>query len=415
MTTPIYERAIAEVEQQFDLARDYATSARTIADTLLNTLATFASTIDGIDTTVILESTDYDVTPFTAEKPDAPDTTMNIGSPPTKGVFNNVDLSDLTIPDLTGLTLSTGSIDAAAATYDSPLLTALKARLLADVQTDIDRPSVETHKWNRGRARDLLTHQANLDSIRADWSKSGLPMPDGALMAAIEAENVRYANAYDDRSGQIAIEEGNLAIQVRQSAIAQAIQLESILMNFLNTVQERLFQASKATVEAQVQVYNAEVAKYRMMTDIYQMIANVRIAQAKNYIEIYLAEVTAFKTTVEAEAARVDALAKVFSSEIDGYRADVQAYQALSGVEAEILRTQTQLAVSRAELYLKNADIQIRQYEQLTGLRIEAMKAMGSIIAQEIAGALSGIHAQASMSRQDSADYRETHSYTSEE
>ncbi len=78
MTTPIYERAIAEVEQQFDLARDYATSARTIADTLLNTLATFASTIDGIDTTVILESTDYDVTPFTAEKPDAPDTTMSL-------------------------------------------------------------------------------------------------------------------------------------------------------------------------------------------------------------------------------------------------------------------------------------------------------------------------------------------------
>ena len=73
----------------------------------------------------------------------------------------------------------------------------------------------------------------------------------------------------------------------------------------------------------------------------------------------------------------------------------------------EIIRTQTSLAVSRAELYLKNADIQIREYEALTGLRIEVIKAMGAIVAQEVAGALSSIHAAAQMSRQDSASATE--------
>jgi hypothetical protein len=408
MTVPIYERAMVEVEQQFDLARDYVTEARGLAVGLLNNLSTISDSIRQIDTNVALEGADFSITPFIGVKPTKPDVTMNIGSPPERRVFNNIDLSDLTVPDISGLSVQTDSIDAAAVTYESALLTALKARLLSDVQTDIDRPSIEVAKWNRARARDLLTHQDILDKIRADWSKSGLPLPDGALRAEIESENVRYANAYDDRSGQITIEESNLAIQVRQSAIAQATQLEGILMNFLQTTQQRLFEASRAIVEAQLQVYNAEVAKYRMMTDIYQTLANVRLTEAKTKVEIYVAEVTGFKAEVEAEAARLDALVKTFTGEIDAYRADVQAYQALSTVETEILKTQTSLAVARAELYLKNADIQIRQFETLTGLRIEAIKSMGAIVAQEVAGALSSIHASASMSRSDSASASET-------
>jgi C4-type Zn-finger protein len=405
---PIYERAMVEVETQFGLARDYVTQARELATGLLNSLSTISDSIHQIDTNVVLAGADYAITPFTGVKPTKPDVTVNIGSPPARAVFNNIDLSDLTIPNISGLIIHTDPINAAVVTYESALLTALKARLLADVQTDIDRPLIETAKWNRARARDLLTHQDLLAQKRAEWSKSGLPMPDGALFAAIEAEDIRYANVYDDRSGQIAIEESNLAIKVRQDAVTQATQLEGILMNFLQTTQQRLFEASRATVEAQIQVYNAEVAKYRMMTDIYQTLANVRLTEAKTKVDIYIAEVTGYKAEVEAEATRIDAVVKAFSAEVDGYRADTQVYQALSTVEVEILRTQTNLAVSRAQLYSENARIQIAQYEALTGLRIEAIKAMGAIVAQEVAGALSSIHAAASMSRSDSASASES-------
>jgi hypothetical protein len=151
-----------------------------------------------------------------------------------------------------------------------------------------------------------------------------------------------------------------------------------------------------------------------MMTDIYQAISTVRIARARALVDIYMTEVTAFKASVDAEAARVDALVKAFNAEIEGYRADVQAYQALSTVEAEILRTQGNLAVARAELYLKNADIQIREYEVLNGLRIEVIKSMGVIVAQEVAGALSSIHANAGMTRSDGASYSYTESHTVE-
>lgn len=406
---PIYERAMVEVETQFNLARDYVTQARGLAEGLLNSLKTVSDSIKQIDTAVSLEGVDITkIAPFTGVKPTQPDLSINIGSPPAKAVFNNIDLSDLSVPDVSGLTIQPGSINAAAVTYESPLLTALKARLLADVQTDIDRPAVETAKWNRARARDLLNHQDLLAKKRADWSKSGLPLPDGALMAAVESEDIRYANAYEDRSGQIAIEESNLAVKVRQAAIAQATQLESILMNFLQTTQQRLFEASRATVEAKLRTYEVQIATYRIMTDIYQVVANVRITEAKAKVDIYIAEVTAYKTEVEAEVARLDAVIKAFMGQIDAYRADISVYQALSSVELEILKTQTMLAISRSELYLKNGDIQIRQYEALTGLRIEVIKAMGAIVAQEVAGALSSIHAAASMSRSDSASASQT-------
>ena len=418
MTIPIYDinnAAIREVQAQFDLARDYVTEARGLAIGLLDNLSVISDSIRQIDTNVALEGADYTIAPFTGVSPTKPDVTMYIGAPPARRVFHDVDLSDLTIPDVSSLIIHTDPINAGAVTYESALLTALKARLLADVQTDIDRPSIEVAKWDRARARDLLTHQDMLAQKRAEWSKSGLPLPDGALVAAIESEDIRYANTYDDRSGQIAIEESNLAIQVRQSAVAMATQLEGVLMNFLQTTQQRIFEASRATVEAQLQVYNAEIAKYRMMTDIYQTIANVRLTVAKTKVEIYIAEVTAFKAEVEAEAARLDALVKTFLGEVEAYKADVQAYQALSSVELEILKTQTNLAIARAELYLKNADIQIKQYEALTGLRIEAIKSMGAIVSQEVAGALSSIHASAGMTRSDGVSYGYSRSETDEE
>ena len=672
MAVPIYEAAVAEVQEQFELARSYATDARGKAEALLSSLATISSSIQQITTQVTLEGADYSVTPFTETRPTKPDTAMqtgsspdkpsfsldltapqtemdigappekkevsldltppdtamnigpppvaktfnldvaapstgmnigsppdkkdinfdltapetafNVGSPPGKGSFQNIDPGSP--PSISGLVVRAGPIDPAAVTYESPLLTALKARLLADVQTDIDRPSIETLKWNRARARDLLTHQDMYAQKRAEWSKSSLPLPDGVLVAAIEVEDIRYANAYDDRSGQIAIEEANLAIKVRQDAVVQATQLEGILMNFLQTVQQRIFEASKATVEAEIQVCNAEIGKYRIMADIYQAVSNVKIAEAKNAVDIYatevsayrveveaetarvdapikayqaisnvkiaearakvdtyatevgaykagidaeiakvdapikvyqavsnvkiaaaraivdtyatevqaykagidaeaakvdapikayqavsnvkiagaknlvdtyatevnayktrvdaeaakvdapikvyqavsavkiaqvkalvdtyVAEVTAFRVGVEAESARVDALVKAFNGEVEGYRADVSAYQALSTVETEILRTQANLAVARAGLYQKNGEIQIAEYEALTGLKIEAIKSMGAIVAQEVAGALSGIHAQASMSRQDSESVNESISSSSE-
>lgn len=416
MAVPIYEAAVEEVKQQFDLARSYATDARGKAETLLNSLTTISKSIEQIDTHVTIEGVNFNPTPFTGVRPPPPDFTINnMPSRPSNGNFKNIDLSDLTIPDLSELTVHTDSINAAAVTYDSALLAALKARLLADVQIDIDRPSIETAKWNRARARDLLTHQDIYAQKRAEWSKSSLPLPDGVLVAAIEVEDIRYANVYDDRSGQIAIEEANLAVKVRQDAVTQATQLESILMNFLQTTQQRIFEASRATIEAQLQVYNAEIAKYRMMTDIYQALANVRIAEAKTLVEIFVAEVTAFKAEVEAEVARVEALIKTFTAEVDAYRADVQVYDALTRFESEILKTQTSLVISRSQLYLENARIQITEYEALTGLRIEAIKAMGAIVAQEVAGALSSIHASAGMSRSDSVSLNESLNLTPSE
>jgi hypothetical protein len=176
-------------------------------------------------------------------------------------------------------------------------------------------------------------------------------------------------------------------------------------MDFQKTLQQRIYEASVATARLQLESINAEIAKQRIMTDIYKTIADVRIEDAKAVVEIYTAEVQAYTAQIQAESTRIDSIVRTFLAQVEMYKADVSVYDALTSVEIKILDAQLRIAIERATLVLKNAEIQIRQYEALNGLKIEAIKAEGAIAAQLVAGALSGIHAGANMNASDSADY----------
>jgi hypothetical protein len=382
------------VETHFTDAQQYAQSAFNIAQTLLASLQNIASKLQQIDTNVVIEGVDYSVDKFTGVRPTAPNLSVNMPSAPDKANFKDINLP--TEPDLTGINFgSVGNIDPAVQYYSSTLLTAIKARLLIDVTTDLDRPDIEAAKWARATERDLLEHYDNMDRIRSYWAMGHLPLPDGALIAGLEAEEVRFGNRRQDRDREIMIAESDLAIKNMREATAQAIQIEHILSTFLNTVQDRIFQASKASAEMQIAVINAQIAQKRMMTDLYTAIVNARIAEARALVDIYTSEVQAFTASVHAESERLNAYINVFKSEVDAYVADSTVYKAVTSTEVAILDAQLKMAISRADLYLKNADIQIKEYEWLNGIKVEAIKAEGSIAAQLVAGALSGIHAAA--------------------
>jgi hypothetical protein len=412
---PVWERAINAVEDQFALAKSYGDESRTRVEELLVTLQEIGTSLRQIDVDVALADLNYTVPVFSGEKPTAPPYAFNPGTKPTKDQFEGIDLSDITIPNMEDLSISHSDIDSAVVTYGSSLLTALQTRLLADIQMDIDRTSTETNKAARAQERLLLKHNDMLDKIRAEWSQSNLPYPDGALVAALEVENTRYADEYSDLNRTIFIAESDLALKTRETAIAHSVQIEQVLMNFLQTTKNRIFEASKATVEAELKTYEITMNKYKIMADIYQSVSNVRIQEALAKVQNYTAEVQAYKAEIEAEAARIDGLVKIFASENDAYKTEAQVYNTLSQTEVEILKAQLQLAVSRATLYQKNAELAIAQYQGQNNLKVEVAKAMGQVIAQEVSGILSSIQANASMSRQDSASYSETHQYTEEE
>ena len=395
------------IQHQFELAQGYAADAYNVAQGLLKDLASIASSLNQIDTNVVLEGVTLAVPPFTSLKPVQPDFTMTTYSPPDKAVFKNIDLSDLIIPSVAGIIVRTDAIDPQAGGYSSALLTALKAKILYNVTYGGSGlgEDIETQMWQRDEARDLLDHQRAMDRIRAEWSVSGLPLPDGALIAALTQEEIDYTNRRNDKNKNIAIEMAKIADTNTRFAIEQASRLEQILMNFQQTLQQRIFDASVATAKMQIESINAEIAKQRIMTEIYRTVADVRIEEARAIVQIYTAEVQAYATQVQAEATRIDSIVRTFMAEVEMYKADVSVYEALSNVELKILDAQLRIAIERATLTLKNAELQIREYESLNGLRIEAIKAEGSIAAQLVAGALSGLQASAHMSATDSAGY----------
>jgi hypothetical protein len=395
------------VQHQFELAQGYASNAFGIAQGLLRDLANIAGSLSQIDTNVVLEGITLDVPAFTSVKPVRPDFTMNVFSPPDKAPFNNIDLSDLTVPSVDEIIVRTDQIDPQAGGYSSALLTALKAKILRDITNGGSGlgEDIERQLWQRDEERDLLDHQRAMDRIRAEWSASGLPLPDGALISSLTQEEVDYVNRRLDKNRMIAIEMAKIADANTRFAVEQASRLEKILMDFQGTLQQRIFEASKATADLQIQTINAEIAKQRIMVDIYKTIADVRIEDAKAVVQIYTAEVQAYAAEIQAESTRIDSIVRTFLAQVEMYKADVSVYSALTDVEIKILDAQLRIAIERANLTLKNAELQIRQYEALNGLKIEAIKAEGSVAAQLVAGALSGLSAQASMSASDSAGY----------
>jgi hypothetical protein len=395
------------VQGQFEQAQAYAKDAYNIAKGLLQALSNIANGLNQIDTNVVLEGVTLDVPTFTSLKPVQPSFTMNTYSPPDHPTFNNIDLSDLTVPSVDNIIVRTDAIDPQAGGYSSPLLTALKARILYDIVNGGSGlgADIEQQMWDRDEARSLLDHQKAMDRIRSEWSTSGLPLPDGALIAALTQEEIDYVNRRSDQTKTIAIEMAKIADANTRFAIEQASRLEQILMNFQQVLQQRIYEASVATAKLQIEVVNAEIAKQRIMTDIYRTVADVRIETAKAIVSIYTAEVQAYAAQIQAEATRIDSIVRTFLAQVEMYKADVSVYSAITDVEIKILDAQLRIAIERAELTIKNAELQIRQYEALNGLKIEAIKAEGSVAAQLVAGALSGIHAGAQISASNSADY----------
>lgn len=403
----MFETSPNIVQAQFEAAQGYAASAFQIAQGLLQALASIATSISSIDTNVVLEGISLDVPQFTDLKPVQPSFTMQQFSPPDHPAFQNIDLSDLVIPDPSSIMVRTDQVDPQAGGYSSQLLTALKAKMLRDIVNGGSGlgADIEQQLWDRDEARSLLDHQKAMDRIRAEWSTSGLPLPDGSLISALTQEEVDYVNRRGDQTKTIAIEMAKIADANTRFAVEQASRLEQILMSFQQTLQQRIFEASVATAKMQIETINAEIAKQRIMTDVYKTIADVRIEDAKAIVEIYTAQVQAYTAQIQAESTRIDSIVRTFLAQVEMYKADVSVYSALTDVEIKILDAQLRVAIERANLTLKDAELKIRQYEANKGLQIEAIKAEGSIAAQLVAGALAGIHASAQMSASDSAQY----------
>ncbi len=210
------------------------------------------------------------------------------------------------------------------AAYTSALLEALKTSLkdrFVNGGTGLN-PAVENAIWDRGREREARSAAESflkLDEMEA----MGFSMPPGVYLDAhlkIMTE-MDYANRGNSR--EIMIKQAELEQSNVLAALTTATQLEGELINYSNSVEQRLFESTKYATEAGIAIYNAKVQAYAAYLEAYK--TKVQIYEA--LIRAEIAKVDAYKAQVEAESAK----AQINTALVEQYKAQVEA--ALSGVE----------------------------------------------------------------------------------
>lgn len=223
---------------------------------------------------------------------------------------------------------------------------AIHDKLLSDIQNGSPAipQAIEDAVFERESERALLVQQDTLDKISSEWAKRGFTLPNGILAAQITQSQIDYGNKRLDISRDISIKSFELSDTNTKFAIQQGL------------------------------------------------------AFLANRIAVY-------KVEVDAEIARIDAIIKKYLGETEVYKGTAQVFTALADIDIKIFEAELRAEIAQAELVMKNADIDIKNFEVVNGLKSEAMKAIGGINAQIVAGALSSVSASASIQASNSGSY----------
>jgi len=369
----------------------------------------------GMSLAMITTAIAIDTTVISGELPDRPEPTFDpdqyrFDSPPVPleptGLIP-MELDPLppasTFPELVG----PGNVDVGPLAYTSTLMTQLQSKILNDLAhggTGI-APDVEDAIFKRNYERDLTELDDEIDRTAASWAKGGFPYPNGGLRAAQDRVIREFSNKRTDVSRDVMIKSWEMAFQYTQFVVTQSVAIESLFIRWAESVATRIFEASKATIDANLRTYELKIKGWGEKTRLIIEKAMAQIQYNLGLIRMFEARVNAYAAKMNAEAARINAIARGDEAEVNMFNALVNYDVKKIDVDLKVISAKIEQAVANANILLKNKDVEIREYEALKGLKIEAEKAVGSIAAQLAAGALSAVHAQVSIGSSDSADY----------
>lgn len=287
--------------------------------------------------------------------------------------------------------------------YDSGLLQALNARLLAWVNGEESTglsPAVETALWTRARNRANAEAGRARQTVLRQWSAAGWNLPGPSLANAVLQAEQMVINANLDASRDIAIEQAKLEQSNRQFFTQQAMQLETQLMTMTSAMRQRLLEAQRAQVELAVQTYNlmvtrsnAEVAILNARAEVWKVENSLQFEAVKVVLERERAKVETFGASVQAYAAEVqahsaqwDAWAKGVNAslwQLEQYKTDATVFNAK--VEAFKGLATARTAVADSQIRLKSLPLALYA-EVIRGYsaRLEAVKTKADLQLKQV-------------------------------
>jgi len=243
---------------------------------------------------------------------------------------------------------------------------------------------VEDAIWRREEERALIAHYEAMDQIADEFGRRGFVLPPQMLTGALMVEKTNYVNKRLDTSRDIAIKQAELAQTNSHFAIEQGNTHENMMITAWNAINQRVFEASKAMVGYDVEIYRANIERYNVLVNTYKVQADVwktSIDGEVAKIQGYLAQIEGAKATVEISKLNVD----VYSAKIEAIKSLIQMY----ATEMEAAKVSADIEMLKLQKYKYQIDAYVAQINAVTAkfnlytTEVDAEKArIGAWVAQ---------------------------------
>lgn len=262
------------------------------------------------------------------------------------------------------------------AAYVSTLLDPLKAKLLNDLLNGgygIDTAD-EAALYQRTRDRETENALMRIDEAGRAVAARGFPLPPGELSIHIDRAYQDLQNKMSSVSREIFVDSAKRFVANRQFTIQEVRQLETVLLGFHNSVQERALNVAKATQELAIVVYNALLARYKLRLDAAKITSDVHLqrvqvdlARAQAAIELYRGQITAYEANLRQLIEPLKLQVELYRADIDGNRAITDGLVARAGLQQKVIEVTSQQNIDISRLTLENMKAKLGA--SMTGLQ----------------------------------------------
>jgi len=227
--------------------------------------------------------------------------------------------------------------------YQSDLLDGLKSKVYLDLMNGgygIESAD-ESAMLDRARAREIEIGNTNVDETLRTFAARGWPVPPGEMAVAVQVAIQDVSDKVSTLSRDIYIKRADQFVENRKFIFTMAKDVENILIGYHNSLMERTLNASKATLEAAISIFEVQVKRYNARLDAYKTEAAVfesRVRAALAQVEIYRTQMEGSKLELEAQRAAVE----VYRAQLSGIESIIQIYRTqmdAANIRAGIERT----------------------------------------------------------------------------
>ncbi len=405
--------ALELVNEKFDMLQAMAGTSYDTAMAAINALAQMADDLRPINEHITLDETEITVNAIDLTPPEVDDSALEVTIPADPEapelIDDSTNLSDL--PPFP--TLTTSEVDPGNNIYSSALLTALRTKLYDDLvngSTGIE-PDVEDAIWRREEERSLQALEDALDMQASLWAEIGWDLPDGVLGARLQEPQLVHLHNRLTQSREISIKSAELALANTHFIISQSVGFETMLVQWANSVAQRVFDASKAVIDKELGSFRENVGVTVAERNSIFESAKVRMQYNLGKIQLYMGQLEGVKTKLQAEGIRVDAVAKAIGAKSDVFKATADFLIGRGGLDIKVLDTRLQQSLGNMNLLIHDKDTRARSFDANNQLRVQALDALGRLSSQLMAGIWSSVSAGATASSSSSSSEQDIHTY----